>query len=130
MMRPTGRIIWSMVWATVLLGGSPAAGQEPERARAADHATVSGDRSSAGSLSPPSESQVVGPGMTRSGTVLLPNGWSLRPAGHQTRLGVFPVQISPHPTAAVLAILHAGYGNHEVLTVDGKTGRVIGRVSL
>jgi DNA-binding beta-propeller fold protein YncE len=68
--------------------------------------------------------------MTRSGTVLLPNGWSLKPAGRQARLGDFPVQVALHPVAPILAILHAGYGEHEVMTVDGTTGHVIGRVSL
>src|SRR4051794_3013052 len=60
--------------------------------------------------------QTTWPGMTAAGTVLLPNGWSLKPAGRQTRLGDLPVQIAVHPTEAVLAILHAGYGEHEVVT--------------
>jgi YVTN family beta-propeller protein len=62
--------------------------------------------------------------------VLLPSGWSLRPAGRQSRLGDFPVQIAVHPSEPVLAILHAGYGEHEVVTVSSETGRIIGRVSL
>ena len=40
------------------------------------------------------------PGMTRAGTVLLPNGWSLKPAGRQTKLGDLPVQIALHPDRA------------------------------
>src|SRR5207237_1102984 len=76
------------------------------------------------------EDHAVWPGMTRTGAVLLPNGWSLEPAGRQTRLGDLPVQIALHPSQPILAILHAGYGEHEVLTVDGATGRVIGRVSV
>src|SRR3954451_8220754 len=74
--------------------------------------------------------QVAWPGMTSAGTVLLPNGWSLKPAGRQTRLGDLPVQIAVHPSEPVLAILHAGYGEHEVVTVDAGTGRVIGRVAM
>src|SRR4051794_40056756 len=70
------------------------------------------------------------PGMTAAGTVLLPNGWSLKPAGRQTRLGDLPVQIAVHPADPVLAILHAGYGEHEVVTLDAETGRVFGRVAL
>ena len=34
------------------------------------------------------------------------------------------------PAEPILAILHAGYGEHEIVTVDGSTGKVIGRVSL
>jgi YVTN family beta-propeller protein len=74
--------------------------------------------------------QVAWPGMTAAGTVLLPNGWSLKPAGRQTRLGDLPVQIAVHPTEPVLAILHAGYGEHEVVTVDAEAGRAIGRVAI
>ena len=58
----------------------------------------------------------IWPGLTPAGTVLLPNGWSLKPAGRQTRLGDLPVQIAVHPSEPVLAVLHAGYGEHEVVT--------------
>ena len=77
-----------------------------------------------------SPGQATWPGLTHAGTVLLPNGWSLRPAGRQTRLGDFPVQIAVHPSEPVLAILHAGYGEHEVVTASATTGKIIGRVSL
>lgn len=74
--------------------------------------------------------QATWPGITRAGTILLPNGWSLKPAGQQTVLGDLPVQIAENPVEPVLAILHAGYGEHEVITVDSKTRKVIGRVAL
>src|SRR4051794_39656542 len=64
------------------------------------------------------------PGLTLSGSVLLPNGWSLKPAGRQSRLGDFPVTIAVHPTEPVLAVLHAGYGEHEVVTVNAADGKV------
>ncbi len=67
------------------------------------------------------------PGMTRAGSVLLPNGWSLMPAGRQAPLGDFPVTMAVHPTEPILAILHAGYGEHEVVTVAAGTGKVIAR---
>jgi DNA-binding beta-propeller fold protein YncE len=70
------------------------------------------------------------PGLTQSGSVLLPNGWSLKPAGHQARLGDFPVLMAVHPTEPVLAVLHAGYGEHEVVTVNARDGKVIGRVAM
>lgn len=73
---------------------------------------------------------VTWPGITPTGSVLLPNGWSLKPAGRQTQLGDFPVQIALHPRENVLAILHAGYGEHEVVTVDARSSKVIGRVVL
>ena len=52
---------------------------------------------------------------------MLPNGWSLKPAGRQVRLGDLPVQIAVHPTEPILAILHAGYGEHEVVTASATT---------
>ncbi len=70
------------------------------------------------------------PGITSGGTVLLPNGWSLKPAGKQTVLGDFPVLIAENPVEPVLAVLHAGYGEHEVITVDATSSKIIGRVSL
>ncbi|MBV8077140.1 MAG: bifunctional YncE family protein/alkaline phosphatase family protein [Planctomycetaceae bacterium] len=78
----------------------------------------------------PSKPEVTWPGMTRSGAVLLPNGWSLRPAGTQAGLGDFPVVMAVHPNEPVLAVLHAGYGEHEVVTLEAETGKVIGRVAL
>ncbi|MBI1325550.1 beta-propeller fold lactonase family protein [bacterium] len=70
------------------------------------------------------------PGLKRDGRVLLPNGWSLQPAGKQLKIGDLPVQMVQHPTEPVIAILHAGYGEHEVITVQQKTGRMIGRASV
>jgi len=70
------------------------------------------------------------PGLTRAGAVLLPNGWSLKPAGKQAKLGDFPVAVAEHPSEPILAVLHAGYGEHEVVTLDGASGKVIGRVAL
>jgi len=78
----------------------------------------------------PVKTRITWPGLIGDGSVLLPNGWSLRPAGRQTRLGDFPVQIAVHPSEPILAILHAGYGEHEVVTVSAVTGKTIGRVSL
>ena len=79
---------------------------------------------------PAAKERIVWPGMTRAGTVVLPNGWSLKPAGRQVRLGDLPVQIAVHPSEPILAILHAGYGEHEVVTASATTGKIIGRVSL
>jgi YVTN family beta-propeller protein len=98
--------------------------------KSADHATT-GEENNAGEGNGPNVKQsAIWPGMTRAGTVLLPNGWSLKPAGRQTKLGDLPVQIAVHPSQPILAILHAGYGEHEIVTVDGSNGRVIARVAL
>ena len=103
--------------------------QRPE-AKAAEHATEAGESGVDGPKASDAKAKVVWPGMTRAGTVVLPNGWSLKPAGRQVRLGDLPVQIAVHPTEPILAILHAGYGEHEVVTASATSGKIIGRVSL
>ncbi|MEJ7637189.1 MAG: beta-propeller fold lactonase family protein, partial [Singulisphaera sp.] len=103
----TGHDNWVVVPALVLgMGGGASEGAEPRGP------------------------EVTWPGMTRAGAVLLPSGWSLRPAGRQTRLGDFPVLMAEHPTEPILAVQHAGYGEHEVVTLDAESGKVIGRVAL
>jgi YVTN family beta-propeller protein len=126
--RTVGTVLLLALAAKVGWAGHPAA-DEPQRKEAAQHATVEADRAQSGSAQP-GNGTITWPGLTRDGSVLLPNGWSLQPAGRQAKLGDLPVQVALHPTAAILAILHAGYGEHEVVTVDGANGQVIGRVAL
>src|SRR5579875_2972656 len=61
--------------------------------------------------------KVVLPGLEPGGVVRLPNQWALRPAGKQLPLGDFPVNLALHPSGRWLAVLHAGYGTHEVVIV-------------
>ncbi len=70
------------------------------------------------------------PGVQPGGVTLLPNQWSLQPAGKHLALGDFPVTIAIHPTENVAAILHAGYGEHEVVLVDLAKFEIVSRVSL
>lgn len=70
------------------------------------------------------------PGVQDAGDVLLPNQWSLRPAGKQIKLGDFPVNIALHPTEPYAAILHAGHGDHEIVVIDLVQDRVVSRASL
>jgi WD40 repeat protein len=72
------------------------------------------------------------PGVEASGMIRLPNQWALRPAGKQVALGDFPVNLVLHPTGRWLAVLHAGYGTHEVVivTVEGTRQRIVCRVSV
>lgn len=68
------------------------------------------------------------PGTKLGGGVLLPNGWSLKPTGRQTALGDFPVNIALHPSGQYLAVLHAGYGDHEIVILDAKSAKKLSRV--
>ncbi len=80
---------------------------------------------------PSQGSEVTWPGVDFRGDVLLPNGWSLRPAGQQSRLNNdFPARIARHPNEPILAILFAGLREHEVITLNVESSEVITRAPL
>ena len=58
------------------------------------------------------------PGRQPDGSVLLPNQWSVKPAGRQIEIGDFPVNMAMHPGGRYAAILNAGYSAHEIVVVD------------
>ncbi len=70
------------------------------------------------------------PGPRPDGSILLPNQWSLRPAGKQIELRDFPVNIAVHPQGRFAAILHAGFSAHSLSIVDLATGTPISHVTL
>jgi YVTN family beta-propeller protein len=70
------------------------------------------------------------PGPQADGSVLLHNQWSLRPAGQQIELGSLPVNVAVHPKGQYAAVLHSGYGPHEVLVVDLNARAVVSRAPL
>ncbi|MEI6358404.1 MAG: WD40 repeat domain-containing protein, partial [Verrucomicrobiota bacterium] len=70
------------------------------------------------------------PGAKVDGSVLLPNQWSLRPVGKQVVIGDFPVNLAVHPSGKFVVALHAGYGQHELVSVALPEGKVIARVAL
>jgi YVTN family beta-propeller protein len=83
-------------------------------------------------LPPRTVPQRILPGIQTDGVVQLPNQWRLRPAGTQLQLGDFPVHIAIHPEGRFLAILHCGYGDHEIVIVDvqGFQPRIFSRVTV
>jgi 6-phosphogluconolactonase (cycloisomerase 2 family) len=68
------------------------------------------------------------PGAKAGGTTLLPNGWSLKPAGKQVPLGDFPVNVALHPGGQWLAVLHGGVADHEIAMIDLKRQKITSRV--
>jgi DNA-binding beta-propeller fold protein YncE len=70
------------------------------------------------------------PGRQLDGSVLLPNAWSLRPAGRQVELGDFPVNIAVHPGGRFAAILHSGYSEHQIIVIDLQAGGTMSRTRL
>jgi DNA-binding beta-propeller fold protein YncE len=67
------------------------------------------------------------PGRQKDGSVLLPNQWSLMPAGRQIELGDFPVNIALHPGGRFAAILNGGYSAHEIVIVDVINEKIVFR---
>ena len=80
--------------------------------------------------SSPAPNQAELPGRKDDGSILLPNMWSLRPAGRQIELGDFPVNLAVHPGGRYVVALHSGYGKHEAVVVDLKTDAVASRTAL
>lgn len=70
------------------------------------------------------------PGPQPDGSVLLPNQWSLRPVGRQVQTGDFPVNIAIHPDGRHAAVLHCGYGQHEIVVIDVATAQAVNHVAL
>src|SRR5262249_57026774 len=68
------------------------------------------------------------PGVKAGGTVLLPNGWSLKPTGKHIALGDFPVNLALHPGGQWLAVLHGGVADHEIALIDLKKQKITSRV--
>jgi Phosphoesterase family/Lactonase, 7-bladed beta-propeller len=66
----------------------------------------------------PAKRRITLPGVEADGGVRLPNSWSIKPVGKQIELGDFPISIALHPSGKWAAILHAGYGDHEIIIVD------------
>jgi DNA-binding beta-propeller fold protein YncE len=73
----------------------------------------------------PASARMRLPGMQPNDTVLLPNGWSLAPQGTQIPMGDFPVNIQVCPSGEFVAILHAGYGTHEIRIVSLVSKKVV-----
>ncbi|HVV72074.1 MAG TPA: beta-propeller fold lactonase family protein [Verrucomicrobiae bacterium] len=71
--------------------------------------------------------QPVWPGRKQDGSVLLPNQWSLSPAGKQVELGDFPVNIAVHPSGRFAAVLHSGYSGHDIRVVDITSAKVVSK---
>ncbi len=58
-------------------------------------------------------------------TVLLPNGWSLSPAGEQLEIGDLPLNAALSADERFLAITHSGQSRAEVMLVNVKQRKVV-----
>ena len=67
------------------------------------------------------------PGQRADSSMLLPNQWSLTPAGHQIAVADFPVNIAIQPQGRYAAVLHCGFSRHEIVVVDVEAEQVVSR---
>ena len=70
------------------------------------------------------------PGPKLDGSMLLPNQWSLRPAGSHVELGDFPVNIAVTPDGKFAVLLHSGYGQNELIAVSLVEKKIISRADV
>lgn len=82
------------------------------------------------SLAVATEPSAILPGWQRDGSVQLPNQWSLRPVGRQLVVGDFPVNVALHPGGEYAAVLHSGFGQHEIRILDVREARAVSQVAL
>ncbi len=78
----------------------------------------------------PEKPASIWPGRRPDGSVLLPNMWSLRPAGTQVDVADFPVNIAVHPDGKHAVILHAGNSGHELHLLDIPQAAITQRIKI
>jgi YVTN family beta-propeller protein len=64
-------------------------------------------------------------GQSPAGTVLLPTGWRLSPAGSSLPLGDFPMQLAVSSSGRWVAALNNGQGVHSLQLIDAHRERIV-----
>ncbi|QEH32417.1 Phosphoesterase family protein [Aquisphaera giovannonii] len=77
---------------------------------------------------PPAGAPITRPGATAEG-FLLPNGWTVSPAGRQVSTTDLPLNIIPMPDARHALVATSGYNAHELSLVDLQKGEVVAKRS-
>ncbi|MHB1423306.1 MAG: beta-propeller fold lactonase family protein, partial [Gemmataceae bacterium] len=70
------------------------------------------------------EDKPKGPGPTTQG-FLLPNGWTITPAGRQVALTDLPLNILPLADNKHVLVAASGYNKHELTLIELKSGRIV-----
>jgi len=63
------------------------------------------------------------------GTAITPQGWRVTPAGSQTDLGLWPMDVAMSPTGNLLLVANAGYAHHSLTAIDPASGDVLQTIS-
>lgn len=70
------------------------------------------------------------PGPIAGGRTLLPNGWSLSPAGKHLPLGELPLNMAISPDGRSVVVVNSGTGRQELTVINLPSWRVVQRVPL
>ena len=65
------------------------------------------------------------PGKQENQSVMLPNGWSLSPAGRSFELGDLPMNIAVSPNRKMMAVTNNGQGVHSLQLIDAQKGQLL-----
>ncbi len=65
------------------------------------------------------------PGQVNGKSILLPNGWSLSPAGRHIPVGDFPLALALHQNGRHLLVANNGYGKQSIDVIDVELGKVV-----
>jgi YVTN family beta-propeller protein len=65
------------------------------------------------------------PGPESGKSYLLPNGWSLSPAGRHVQVGDFPMALVLHPDGKHLLVSNNGYGKQSVDVINIEQGKAV-----
>lgn len=63
------------------------------------------------------------------GTAITPQGWRVTPAGSQTDLGLWPMDVAMSPAGNLLLVANAGYAHHSLMAIDPASGDVLQVIS-
>ena len=63
------------------------------------------------------------------GTAITPQGWRVTPAGSQTDLGLWPMDVAMSPAGNLLLVANAGYAHHSLMAIDPASGDVLQTIS-
>jgi YVTN family beta-propeller protein len=65
------------------------------------------------------------PGSSKSGKVLLPNGWSLSPAGRSLPLGDLPLNIQISASQKLMAVTNNGQSKQSIQVIDPQSEKIL-----
>ena len=65
------------------------------------------------------------PGSSKSGKVLLPNGWSLSPAGRSLPLGDLPLNIQISASQKLMAVSNNGQSKQSIQLIDPQSEKIL-----